>query len=138
MLFLNARREARLDPPGDRVILEEPDRGRWDRGQTAEVLPLVGEAFRGGPGPFALEAAISAEHCRAARFEDADRPRILHFYNLLDRVQPSPIVSLNRAVAVAMVEVRNPRLCWSMRSSLPGELDGYHLLYAARADLLCR
>ena len=71
--------------------------------QIAEALPLVAEAFRGGPGPFALQAAIAAVHCQAARAEDTDWPQILRLYDLLDQLQPSPIVSLNRAVAVAMV-----------------------------------
>ena len=104
MLLQDARRDARLDPAGDIVILEEQDRRRWDQAQIAEALPLVAEAFRGGPGPFAVQAAIAALHCQAARAEDTDWPQILRLYDLLERLQPSPIVSLNRAVAVAMVE----------------------------------
>ena len=104
MLLHDARRDARLDPAGDLVVLEEQDRRRWDQAQIAEALPLVEEAFRGGPGPFAVQAAIAALHCQAARAEDTDWPQILRLYDLLERLQPSPIVSLNRAVAVAMVE----------------------------------
>ena len=104
MLLQDARRDARLDEAGDLMILEEQDRSRWDQGQIAEALPLVEEAFRGGPSPFALQAAIAALHCQAARAEDTDWPQILRLYDLLERLQPSPIVSLNRAVAVAMVE----------------------------------
>src|ERR1700730_9022433 len=77
MLLHNARREARLDEAGDVVVLEEQDRGRWDRPLIAEALALVEEAFRGGPGPFALQAAIAALHCRASRFKDTDWPSIL-------------------------------------------------------------
>ena len=138
MLLQDARRDARLDEAGDLVILEEQDRRLWDRGQIAEALPLVTEAFRGGPGPFALQAAIAAQHCQAARAEDTNWPRILRLYDLLERRHPSPIVSLNRAVAVAMVQ--GPRAGLALIDSLAaeGELDGYHLLDAARADLLRR
>ncbi len=75
MLLQDARRDARLDQAGDIVVLEEQDRSRWDGSQIAEALPLVQEALRGGPGPFALQAAIAAEHCQAARTEDTDWPR---------------------------------------------------------------
>src|SRR6185437_13835229 len=92
------------------VVLEEQDRGLWNREQIAEALPLVEEAFRGGPGPFALQAAIAAVHCQAARAEDTDWPQILRLYDVLERVQPSPIVSLNRAVVVAMVDGPPPAL----------------------------
>ena len=103
MLLHDSRRDARLDEAGDLVILEEQDRSRWNRQQIAEALPLVEEAFRGGPGPYAVQAAIAALHCQAARSEDTDWPQILRLYDLLERLQPSPVVSLNRAVAVAMV-----------------------------------
>jgi RNA polymerase sigma-70 factor (ECF subfamily) len=138
MLLHDARRAARLDEAGDVVVLEEQDRRRWDQGQIAEALPLVEEAFRAGPGPFALQAAIAAEHCRAARAEDTDWPEILRLYDFLERVQPSPIVSLNRAVAVAMVDGPQPALALIEALATTGALDGYHLLYAARADLLRR
>lgn len=138
MLLQDSRREARLDSAGDLVVLEEQDRRLWNRSQIAEALPLVEEAFQGGPGPFALQAAIAAIHCQAARAEDTDWPQILELYNLLERVQPSPIVSLNRAVAIAMVE--GPRAGLKLIDALfaSGDLDGYHLLHAARADLLRR
>ena len=103
MLLHDSRREARLDEAGDIVVLEEQDRSRWNQQQIAEALPLVDEALRSEAGPFALQAAISAVHCRAKRAEDTDWPQIVRLYDLLERVQPSPIVSLNRAVAVAMV-----------------------------------
>ena len=99
MLLHDSRREARLDEAGDLVLLEEQDRSRWDQQKIAEALPLVEEALRGEPGPFTLQAAIAALHCQAARAEDTDWRQIVRLYDLLERLQPSPIVSLNRAVA---------------------------------------
>ena len=138
MLLHDARQEARLDAAGDLVVLEDQDRSRWDQRQIAEALPLVEAALRGGPGPFALQAAIAALHCRATRAEDTDWPQIVRLYDLLERVQPSSIVSLNRAVAVAMAEGPQAGLLLIDRVAARGELDGYHLLHAARADLLRR
>ena len=138
MLLHDSRRDARLDEAGDLVLLEEQDRSRWDQQQIAEALPLVEEALRGGPGPFALQAAIAALHCQAARAEDTDWPQIVRLYDLLERLQPSPIVSLNRAVAVAMVDGPQPALALIDALAAAGDLDGYHLLHAARADLLRR
>jgi len=136
MLLHDSRRDARLDEAGDLVVLEEQDRGRWDQRQIAEALPMVEEALRSGPGPFAIQAAIAALHCQAARPEDTDWPQILRLYDLLERLQPSPIVSLNRAVAVAMVD--GPRAGLALVDALAGDLDNYHLLHSARADLLRR
>ncbi len=136
MLLHDSRRAARLDEAGNLIILEEQDRTRWDQQQIAEALPLVEEGLAGRPGPFALQAAIAAQHCRAARAEDTDWPKIVRFYDLLERSQPSPIVSLNRAVAIAMVEGPQPAL--ELIDALAADLDGYHLLHAARADLLRR
>ncbi len=138
MLLHDSRRDARLDPAGDLVILEEQDRTRWNHREIAEALPLVEEGFRGGPGPFALQAAIAAVHCRAGRAEETDWPQIVRLYSLLEQVQPSPIVSLNRAVAVAMVDGAGPALALIDQLAASGELDEYHLLHAARADLLRR
>jgi RNA polymerase sigma-70 factor (ECF subfamily) len=138
MLLQDARRDARLDQAGDLVILEEQDRRRWDRGQIAEALPLVEAALRGGPGPVALQAAIAALHCQAARPEDTDWPQILRLYNVLERLEPSPIVSLNRAVAVAMVDGPPAALALIDALAAAGDLDDYHLMHAARADLLRR
>ena len=138
MLLHDSRRDARLDEAGDVVLLEEQDRSRWNRGQIAEALPLAAEAFRAGPGPFAVQAAIAALHCQAARAEDTDWPQILRLYNLLERLQPSPIVSLNRAVAVAMVHGPQPALALIDALAAAGDLDSYHLLHSARADLLRR
>ena len=138
MLLQDARRDARLDEAGDLVVLEEQDRSRWDHGQIAEALPLVDEALRGGPGPYALQAAIAAQHCRAALSEETDWPQIVRLYDLLERLQPTPVVSLNRAVAVAMAEGAGSGLAIIDALSAASDLDEYHLLHAARADLLRR
>jgi RNA polymerase sigma-70 factor (ECF subfamily) len=138
MLLHDSRREARLDAAGDLVLLEDQDRRRWNRAQIAEALPLVEEALGGGPGPFALQAAIAALHCQAARAEETDWPQIVRLYDLLGRLQPSAIVSLNRAAAVAMVEGPRPALALIDALAERGDLDRYHLLHAARADLLRR
>src|SRR5213083_2507045 len=138
MLLHDARRDARLDPVGDLVLLDEQDRRRWNHEQIAEALPLVEEALRGGAGPFALQAAIAALHCQAPRAEDTDWPQIVRLYDVLERLQPSPIVSLNRAAAVAMVEGPRPALALIEALAAAGNLDRYHLLHSARADLLRR
>ncbi len=138
MLLHDSRREARLDQAGDLVLLEEQDRRRWNQAQIAEALPLVEEALRGGPGPFALQAAIAALHCQAAEPESTDWPQIVRLYDLLERLEPSPVVSLNRAAAIAMVD--GPRAALALVDAIAagGELERYHLLHAARADLLRR
>jgi RNA polymerase sigma-70 factor (ECF subfamily) len=138
MLLHDSRRAARLDEHGDLVVLEEQDRGLWDQGQIAEALPLVREAFREDIGPFTVQAAIALEHCRASIAEATDWPQILRLYDLLNEAQPSPIVSLNRAVAVAMVQGPSSALAIIDALATAGELDGYHLLHAAKADLLRR
>jgi len=142
MLLHDSRRDARLDDAGDIVVLEEQDRSRWDQREIAEALPLVNEALRtpseDGPGPFALQAAIAAVHCRAVRAEETDWSEIVRLYDLLERLQPSPIVSLNRAVAVAMRDGPGPALALIDALAVSGDLEGYHLLHAARADLLRR
>jgi len=138
MLLHDSRREARLDQNGDLVILDEQDRSRWDRRQIAEALPLAAEALGDAPGPYAIQAAIAAMHCRAARAEDTDWPQILRLYDVLERLQPSPIVSLNRAVAVAMAHGPRPALAIMDKLAASGGLDKYHLLHSARADLLRR
>jgi RNA polymerase sigma-70 factor (ECF subfamily) len=138
MLLHDSRRDARLNEDGDLVVLEEQDRTRWNRPQINEALPLVQEALGGEPGPFALEAAIAAEHCKAARAEDTNWGKIVALYDLLAEVMPSPIVSLNRAVAVAMANGPRPALELIDELAASGELDDYHLLHAARADMLRR
>src|SRR3989440_3880498 len=136
MLLHDSRRDARLDDAGDLVLLEDQDRDRWNHPQIGEALPLVEEALRGGPGPFAVQAAIAALHCQATRAEDTDWAQIVRLYDVLERLQPSPVVSLNRAAAVAMVD--GPRPALALIDALGGDLDRYHLLHAARADLLRR
>ena len=135
MLLHDARREARVNEAGEIVVLEEQDRGKWKREQIAEALPLVEEAMRGERGPLALQAAISAAHCRARQMEATDWREIVRLYEELGRVQPSPVVSLNHAVAVAMAE--GPRAGLALMEELRGEsdLENYHLLHAARADM---
>jgi len=136
MLLHDSRREARVDESGDLVTLEAQDRSRWNQTQIAEALPLVAEALSEAAGPFTLQAAIAAEHCQAARAEETDWPRIVRLYDLLQIVQPSPIVSLNRAVAIAMAD--GPEKGLVLIDGLAEQLEDYHLLYAARADLLRR
>lgn len=138
MLLQDSRREARFDSAGDLVVLEEQNRGLWNREQISEALPLVEEALRGGPGPYALQAAISALHCQAENAEQTDWPQIVQLYDLLERVQPSPIVALNRAVAVAMAQGPRAGLAIVDALAADGILADYHLLHAARADLLRR
>jgi len=138
MLLHDARREARIDEAGDIIVLEEQDRRLWNREQIAEAQPLVGEVLRGAPGPFSLQAAIAAVHCQAARAEDTDWEQIVGLYDVLSRLQPSPIVSLNRAVAVAMRDGPRRGLVLIDELSAANDLDNYHLLHAARADLLRR
>ena len=138
MLLHDARHDARLDTAGDLVVLEEQDRSRWNQSQITEALPLVEEALRGGPGPVALQAAIVAVHCLAARADDTDWRQIVRLYGVLERVQPSPVVSLNRAVAVAMAEGPQAGLSIINKLAERGDLENYHLLHASRADLLRR
>jgi RNA polymerase sigma-70 factor (ECF subfamily) len=136
MLLHDSRREARLDGAGDLVVLEDQDRSLWNQAQIAEAVPLVREAIKGEPGPFTIQAAIAAEHCKAARPEETNWHEIVRLYDLLEELQPSPIVSLNRAVAVAMAD--GPEIGLALIDLLASELDEYHLLHAARADLLRR
>jgi RNA polymerase sigma-70 factor (ECF subfamily) len=138
MLLHDARRDARVDDAGDLVVLEEQDRSLWNREQITEALPLVTDGLRGGPGVFAVQAAIAAVHCRAARAEDTDWAQIVNLYDMLQQLQPSPIVQLNRAVAVAMVQ--GPRTGLQLIDGLAAsnDLEDYHLLHAARADFLRR
>ena len=138
MLFHDSRRNARIDDAGDIVVLEEQDRRLWDRQQIAEALPLVEEALRSGPGPFGVQAAIAALHCKANRAEDTDWSQIVRLYDLLERLQASPVVSLNRAAAIAMAYGPDRALALIDGLAADGVLNDYHLLHAARADLLRR
>lgn len=139
MLLHDARREARYDAEGNPVLLEEQNRTLWDNAKIREGLSLVEQAMDGTLGAFAIQAGIAAVHCRAARAEETDWREILRLYDLLDTVQPSPVVSLNRAVAVAMTQGPQPALAiLENLATTEGELDNYHLLHAARADLFRR
>src|SRR5439155_9106988 len=138
MLLHDSRRDARVNEVGDLVVLEEQDRRRWNQHQITEALPLVGESMRRQPGPFALQAAIAAEHCKAARPEDTDWTKIVRFYDALQRIQPSPVISLNRAVAIAMMDDPDQGLAIVNELAARGDLDNYHLFHATRADLLRR
>lgn len=138
MLLHDARRDARTDREGNIILLEEQDRSQWNRGQILEALPLATEAMQSGAGPYALQAAIAAAHCRAERATDTDWRQIVRLYDALERLQPSPIVSLNRAVAVAMADGPERGLTLVDRLVEQGKLDGYHLRHATRADFLGR
>lgn len=139
MLLHDSRRAARADAQGELVTLEEQDRSRWDRGQIAEGLALAEEsARRSGAGFYALQAAIAAVHAQAATAAETDWRQIAGLYAVLLRLHPSPVIALNHAAAVAMGEGLEHGLRLMERLERAGELDGYHLLPAARADLLRR
>jgi RNA polymerase sigma-70 factor (ECF subfamily) len=138
LLLHDSRRDARIDEAGDLVLLEDQDRRLWNHPQIAEALPLVQESLRTAPGTFSLQAAIAAEHCRAGSLEQTDWRRIVALYDLLERAQPSPIVSLNKAVAVAMVDGPERALALIDGIVAAGSLEDYHLLHAARADMFRR
>ena len=140
MLLHHARRAARVGADGDLVLLEEQDRERWDRAMIGQALPLVDRALtlRRPPGPYALQAAIAAVHARAARAETTDWRQIALLYAELANVLPSPVVTLNRAVAIAMADGPAAGLALVDALANGGALDDYHLLHAARADLLRR
>jgi RNA polymerase sigma-70 factor (ECF subfamily) len=136
MLLHDARRDTRTDERGDVVLLEDQDRARWDHRQIAEALELVPLALRGSGGPYALEAAIAALHCSAARAADTDWAQIAALYAERYKRAPSPIVELNRAVAVAMAD--GPAAGLALVDPLEPALGEYHLWHATRADLLRR
>jgi RNA polymerase sigma-70 factor (ECF subfamily) len=138
MLLQDSRKDARVDEAGDLVVLEEQNRDLWNQHQITEALQLVTDAPRDTLGPFALQAAIAAEHCQARRAEDTNWSQIARLYELLERVQPTPVVSLNRAVAIAMADGPPRGLDLIDKLAATGDLDSYHLLHAARADLLRR
>jgi RNA polymerase sigma-70 factor (ECF subfamily) len=139
MLLHDARRASRVDPAGDLVPLEEQDRAAWDTLQIEEAADLLGSAARSGPvGPYFLQAAIAACHATAPDAASTDWPQIARLYAELARLTPSPVVELNRAVAVAMAD--GPALGLKLVDALAteGALRGYYLLPATRADLLRR
>ena len=139
MLLHDARREARVGAGGELVPLEAQDRGRWDAAAIAEGLAVLDAAIaRRQPGPYQLQAAIAALHARAARAADTDWAQIAALYGALLRHQPTAVVELNAAVALAMAGGVDRGLDWIDRIDARGALGGYHLLPAARADLLRR
>jgi RNA polymerase sigma-70 factor, ECF subfamily len=139
MLLQDSRREARIGAAGELVLLEEQDRSRWDRREIETGLRLLERARGlGTPGRYLLQAAIAGEHAHASGPDETDWPRIASLYTLLSRVQPSPVIELNRAVAVAMVEGPERGLELLDDPDLRQQLAGYHLFWSARADLLRR
>lgn len=137
MLLQHARCESRVGPAGDLVLLDDQDRSRWDRSMIAEGLGELERAMQAHrPGPYQVQAAIAALHDRAARPEDTDWPQIVALYTTLAAMSPSPVVELNRAVAVAMAD--GPGRGLPLVEALEDELDRYHLFHSARADLLRR
>jgi RNA polymerase sigma-70 factor (ECF subfamily) len=136
MLLHDARKDARMDESGEIVVLEDQDRTKWHREQIHEGLALSDAIAREGRlGRFAIQAAISAEHCRALRPEDTNWQRIVELYGELEELQPSPVVALNRAVAVAMAQGPERGLELIDTLSQGKDLENYHLLHAARADM---
>ena len=139
MLLHDSRRDARVGPNGELRVLEEQDRSTWDREQIEEGVAILERALRiGRPGPYQIQAAIAALHAQAARPEETDWAQIAALYGELARVMPSPIVELNRAVAVAMVEGPVRGLALLAGLAADDRLAGYYLYHAARADLLRR
>lgn len=137
MLLHHSRRRARVDGAGELVLLEDQDRAAWDHDMIDEGLRVLDAALaERHPGSYQLQAAIAALHARAPRPEDTDWPQIAALYERLELTSPSPVVALNRAVAVAMAD--GPARGLPLVDALAGDLDGYHLLHATRADLLRR
>jgi RNA polymerase sigma-70 factor (ECF subfamily) len=139
MLLHDARRTTRVDGQGDLVPLEDQDRTRWDSGAISEGTGLLeGALRRGRPGPYQVQAAIAACHATATDAADTDWAEIAALYGQLVRLVPSPVVELNRAVAVAMADGPSAGLALVEVLEASGTLAGYHLLPATRADLLRR
>ena len=137
MLLQDSRREARVGPDGDLVLLEDQDRSLWDRREIDTGLGLLERAARlGPPGPYGLQAAIAGEHARAEGPDETDWARIASLYALLAVALPSPVIELNRAVAVAMAEGPERGLELLDEPELADALDGYQWFWSARADLL--
>ena len=135
LLLQHARADARFDDDGNTVLLPNQDRSRWNSSLIAEGLALVDKAFRHRrPGPYQVQAAIAALHARAARAEDTDWAQIALLYGALEQMQPSPVVTLNRAVAVSKAE--GPEAALAMIEPLAGQLDGYFYFHGARGAFL--
>jgi RNA polymerase sigma-70 factor (ECF subfamily) len=139
MLLHDSRREARMSKDGELVLLDDQDRSLWNRAQIEEGCRLVEKALKVGPvGPYQLQAAIAAVHGEALKMGETDWPQIVGLYDLLMMIEPTPVVKLNRAVAVAMRDGPEKGLEIIERIVKRGELEEYHLIHAARADLLRR
>jgi RNA polymerase sigma-70 factor (ECF subfamily) len=145
LLLQDSRRDARVGPDGSLTLLEDQDRGHWDRVEVAEGLAHVDRALAAAlagagtrPGPYLIQAAIAAGHARARRAEETDWRAIVGLYDALVAEVPTPVVELNRAVAVAMADGPRAGLVLMDALGAEGALDGYHLFHAARADLLRR
>ena len=137
MLLHDSRRATRVDAAGELVLLADQDRGRWDAASIDEGLPLVERTLAlGGRGRYAVQSVIAAEHARAARAEDTDWRAIANAYAMLVALDDSPVVALNRAVAVAMAD--GPEAGLALADEQAEALDAFHLLHATRADFLRR
>jgi RNA polymerase sigma-70 factor (ECF subfamily) len=136
MLLQESRRAARSSPAGELVLLEDQDRSLWDRAMIAEGVELTTKALKTRFfGPYSLQAAIAAVHAEAPSAAATDWSEIIGLYDVLARLDPSPVVALNRAVAVAMRD--GPDVALPLVTRLLKELSGYHLAHAVHADL-CR
>ena len=139
MLLHDSRRDARVSPDGQLILLEEQDRSRWDETKIGEGLAILDEALRlRQPGPYQIQAAISSLHAQAQRPADTDWPQIAALYSKLRQLNPSPVIALNHAVAVGMAHGPQHGLKLLANCDQDGALDNYHLFHAARADLLRR
>ena len=138
MLLHDSRRNARKNHDGDLILLEEQNRELWNRAAIGEGLRLAESALRSGPGPYSVQAAIAAVHAQAATAAQTDWPQIVALYDVLLRMNPSPVIELNRAAAVAMAQGCAAGLQLLDGLEERGELRGYYLLPSARADLLRR
>ena len=138
MLLIEARRTARVSANGELVSLDEQDRGAWDAALVAEGHRLVRERLAAGavPGRYQILAAINAVHTSARQMRDTDWSQVVALYDQLVRLDPSPIIVLNRAIAVA--ELKGPEVALAVIDGLEDKLDGYHAYHATRADLLRR
>src|SRR3989442_15680249 len=138
MLLHDSRRATRTSPTGDLILLENQDRALWNRDQITEGVSLVAQTLSSGQvGPYTIQAAIAAAHAQAPSSATTDWAQIVTLYDLLMRAEPSPVVELNRAVAVAMRDSPSAGLVLIAAIPAPGDLGNYHLAHAARADL-CR
>lgn len=138
-LLIDSRRDARVDDVGDLVLLEDQNRDLWDQDQIVEACALTERALRlGRPGPFQIEAAINACHAEAPTADETDWSQIVMLYDALLRHRPTPVVELNRAVAIGMAEGPDAGLAALERPGLAAALDGYHYFHAAVAELRTR